>query len=118
MKTVSLFGIQSRCWFVNDNELRFPDERLRDSQTLSHPAGKTAESLSPRRRKIYSLEQGIDQSPALLLVHNSLELGEIIEHLLRGERRIKAELLRQISKHAPRLIFASYQVNAVHLNCA
>ena len=62
MKTNSFFGIQAGGRFINDNELRLTDQRLRNSQTLPHAARKSAESLLARIVKIDAVQQSIHQA--------------------------------------------------------
>src|SRR5687767_15795234 len=115
MKTHSFFGIQTCCGFIDDDQLRFADERLSDPQTLSHSSRESSHTLVPSRRQIHSLEQSIDQCTPFFLIQHTFELCEIIEGLCGSKRGIKTELLGQVAEYSPRLVFAIQQINAIHV---
>src|SRR5205085_11867285 len=98
---------------VDDEELGVSDERLRDAEALAHAARESAEPLLANRGEVRALEQRVDDALALLRARDALEAREVVEHLRRGDFRIDAELLRQVSEERPDLALLLQYVDRV-----
>ena len=56
-EAVALFGIETRGRFVDDDELRLADQRLRDAEALAHAAGISGERFLAHLPEIHLVEQ-------------------------------------------------------------
>src|SRR5271154_6624228 len=104
VKTVALAGIQSSRWFIHNKQSRAADERLPNSESLTHPTGKTGQGFLSVRIQVDALQQRFHQLFALLRIYKTLEQREVVKHVLRRDPRIHSKVLRQITEQLAHLL--------------
>ena len=102
-KSHAFLGIQSRRRFVDDQEPRVVEQRLRDADALAHAAGETAQRPRPCVREVESFQQHRDAG-AQLAPPDAFQRADVFEELDRREMRIDAEVLREIAERAAKLV--------------
>lgn len=94
-----LLGVEADGRFVDDQEFRIVQQRLRNADPLAHAAGEVRQPaighLPEPDRGQHLLDPGVGRARA-----ESLHRGEVGEELARGQRRVDAEGLRQIAQFA------------------
>ena len=85
-KTDTLFGIQTNCWFINDEQLRIIEQGLGYTDPLFHATGETSQWLLADRKA--AVRTTILNRPILTHsrrsadVHELLELALAVRHFL------------------------------------
>ncbi len=80
--------------FVQDDELRLLDERLREADALQHSLGVTAQPAIPRTRQANQIEQFFDATPQARAAQ-SAKFPIEAERLAAGEIFVEVRTLRQ-----------------------
>src|SRR5208282_6398590 len=82
VEAVALAGVEAGCRLVHDQQLRIAKESLGNAKALPHAAGKTGESFLADVVKIATLKHGFDPIFAIVRAADSLQDGQVIEHVL------------------------------------
>jgi hypothetical protein len=64
-KAVALLRIETSGRLVDDDQLRIPDQRLRDAEPLAHAAGKPGEHLLANAPQVGSMKERFDRGLAM-----------------------------------------------------
>jgi hypothetical protein len=107
----ALTGIESCGRLVDDDQSRIAEQCLGDAEALAHAARECAEVLFAYVVEIRAAEQCRDGIFPLTAIVNSFEDREVIEQRFRGNARIDAELLRQVTEHAPDVVLLAKHVD-------
>src|SRR5206468_2706676 len=94
-KAHALLRVEADRRLVHNDELRVPEQRLRDADALTHAAGVAAEAPVGDAMEVRELEQ---------LLHAAVEVGpgeplqpaEVEKELACGQLLVDAEVLREI----------------------
>ena len=108
----ALGRIETRRRLIDDQQSRTPGQCDRDAESLLHPARESADFLAPHVVQIRLLQQRLHQVAPLASHRHALQLGEVIEHGLRGLVGIQPELLRQIPE-----VLAHFGRLGQHVDC-
>ena len=118
VKTIALARIETGRGLVYDQQMRIPDERLRDAESLTHPSRETGQRLLAHLVEIASPQHRFHHVLALARVGDALEQRDVGEHVLRRNARIDAEVLRQISKPPPHLVLLPQHIDLAQADAA
>src|SRR5690348_14186219 len=77
VKADPFLRIETRRWFVHDDELGIAEQGLRNTESLLHTARKTAEGLPPVVIQIRLLQQRMYNCAALFGVPDTLQHGKM-----------------------------------------
>ena len=112
-----LCRIKPRCGFIHDEQRRVSQQRLCDAVTLFHPAGKLINAFVARVPQI-GFDQQIFDDLLLVVAVDAFERRQVFEHREGRDSRIRAKLLRQITKRAAQRGFVLQNVYAVECDGA
>ncbi len=118
VETVAFTGIESGGGFIHDQELGIADKRLGDTEALTHATGIGGERFFADVIEIATAEHGFDNVFALAGAGEPLEKGDVAEHVLRGDARVNAEVLREITEAAAKLVFLAEDVKVAQADGA
>lgn len=108
----ALLGIKAGGGFIDDEELRIVEERLRDADALAHASGVAAERALGGVGEIYEREQFGD-APAGGRRGDAFYSGEIVEEFDGAEIGIDAEVLRKIAEDGAEYVGIAGDVGVV-----
>lgn len=111
-ETHAFFGVESRRWLVDDEQLRIVQQCLRDTDALLHPPGIAAQRALADARQVYEVQKFVDP----LLGQRSVEAfngGEIFEKLNSVQVGIYAEVVRKISECGAQIVGVGCEVGTI-----
>ena len=100
VEAVALAGVQARRRLIHDKKLGTTQQSLRDTKTLPHASGIAGREFLSIIVEIAAPQHCFHKFLALFAIHDSFQKGDVIQHVLRGNARVNAEVLRQIAKPA------------------
>jgi hypothetical protein len=98
VEAVALLGVQPGSGFVDDDQLRVPDQCLGDAEALAHAAGESRDRTLAHVPQVHLLQQRLHRLAPLTSGGDPLEHGQVIEHRQCRHARIDAEILRQVAQ--------------------
>ena len=97
-KADALFGVESSCGLIDDEQLWVVEQRLGDADSLLHAAGEAAQGATAYIGEVDEVQELVD-APSRGSRVQAFDGGEILQEFLGIEVGIDAEILGQVAEH-------------------